>query len=202
MCYTYRTLPSPSEEEEHLTDAELITRSHEGDEDALVALLAKYELLVRKVIRQEIHEAPDAAHLCDDIYQDTVAKVIEHIRDGKPIAHPKAWMVQIAKNLCTDYWRKQRRQTEFEAFASWLGYGVRSTIADSPLQEVLKGEILEFLASQQTIYQDVVNLRIEGYTAPQIAEQLGLAEGTVKSRLNTFRRRLREYYLEEESPDS
>ena len=58
-------------------------------------------------------------------------------------------MVQIAKNLCTDYWRKQRRQTEFEAFASWLGYGVRSTIADSPLQEVLKGEILEFLASQQ-----------------------------------------------------
>ena len=74
MCYTYRTLPSPSEGEEHLTDAELITRSHEGDEDALVALLAKYELLVRKVIRQEIHEAPDAAHLCDDIYQDTVAK--------------------------------------------------------------------------------------------------------------------------------
>ncbi|RKU35314.1 hypothetical protein C6495_05700 [Candidatus Poribacteria bacterium] len=202
MCYTYRTLPSPSEGEEHLTDAELITRSHEGDEDALVALLAKYELLVRKVIRQEIHEAPDAVHLCDDIYQDTVAKVIEHIRNGKPIAHPKAWMVQIAKNLCTDYWRKQRRQTEFEAFASWLGYGVRSTIADSPLQEVLKGEILEFLASQQAIYQDVVNLRIEGYTAPQIAEQLGLAEGTVKSRLNTFRRRLREYYLEEESSDS
>ena len=199
MCYTYRTLPSPSEGEEHLTDAELITRS---DEDALVALLAKYELLVRKVIRQEIHEAPDAAHLCDDIYQDTVAKVIEHIRDGKPIAHPKAWMVQIARNLCMDYWRKQRRQTEFEAFAAWLGYGVRSTIADSPLQEVLKGEILEFLASQQTIYQDVVNLRIEGHTAPQIAEQLGLAEGTVKSRLNTFRRRLREYYLEEESSDS
>ena len=80
MCYTYRTLPSPSEEEEHLTDAELIKRSHEGDEDALVALLAKYELLVRKVIRQEIHEAPDAAHLCDDIYQDTVAKKVKSSR--------------------------------------------------------------------------------------------------------------------------
>ena len=80
MCYTYRTLPSPSEGEEHLTDAELIARSHEGDEDALVALLAKYELLVRKVIRQEIHEAPDAAHLCDDIYQDTVAKKVKSSR--------------------------------------------------------------------------------------------------------------------------
>ena len=137
MCYTYRTLPSPSEEETPLTDAELITRSHDGKEDALVALLAKYEPLV-----------------------------------------------------------------EFEAFASWLGYGMRATVADAPLQEVLKGEILEFLASQQAIYQDVVNLRIEGYTAPQIAEQLRLAEGTVKSRLNTFRRRLREYYLEEESSAS
>ena len=80
MCYTYRTLPSPSEEEEHLTDAELITRSHEGDEDAFVALLAKYELLVRKVIRKEIHEAPDAAHLGDDIYQDTVAKKVKSSR--------------------------------------------------------------------------------------------------------------------------
>ena len=57
MCYTYRTLPSPSEGEE------LIARSHDGEEDALVALLAKYESLVRKVIRKEIHEAPDAVHL-------------------------------------------------------------------------------------------------------------------------------------------
>ena len=137
MCYTYRTLPSPSEGEEHFTDAEIITRSHDGEEDALIALLAKYEPFV-----------------------------------------------------------------EFEAFASWLGYEVRSTVADAPLQEVLKGEILEFLASQQAIYQDVVNLRIEGRTAPQMAEQLNLAEGTVKSRLNTFCRRLREYYLEEESSAS
>ena len=127
----------PSEGETPLTDAELIARSHDGEEDALVELLAKYERLV-----------------------------------------------------------------EFEAFASWLGYGVRATVADAPLQEVLKGEILEFLASQQAIYQDVVNLRIEGRTAPQIAEQLSLAEGTVKSRLNTFRRQLREYYLEEESSAS
>ena len=137
MCCTYRTLPSPSEGETPLTDAELIARSHDGEEDALVELLAKYEPLV-----------------------------------------------------------------EFEAFASWLGYGVRSTIADSPLQEGLKGEILEFLASQQAIYQDVVNLRIEGRTAPQMAEQLNLTEGTVKSRLNTFCRRLREYCLEEKSSAS
>ena len=202
MCYTYKTLPAPGEGEASLTDAELITRSHEGDEDALVALLAKYERLVREVIRKEMHEAPDAVHRCDDLYQDTVVKVIEHIRAGKPIAYPKAWMVQIAKNLCTDYWRKQHRQREFEAFASWLGHGVRATVADSQLQEVLKGEILAFLASQEAIYQDVVNLRIDGHTAPQIAERLELPEGTVKSRLNTFRRRLREYYLEEESSAS
>ena len=184
------------------TDAELIARSLGGDDDALVALLAKYEDLVRDIIRKEIYEAPDAAHLCDDIYQDTVVKVIEHVRAGKPIAYPKAWMVQIARNLCIDYWRRQRRQRDFEAFAAWLGYGGRATVDDLQLQEVLKKEILDFLASQPAIYRDVVELRIEGHTAPQIAEQLGLAVGTVKSRLNTFRRRLEEYYLSEESPDS
>ena len=82
MCYTYRTLPSPSEEEEHLTDAELITRSHEGDEDALVALLAKYEPLVRKVIRQEIHEAPDAAHLCGEIPFEHVSSSVARVLSG------------------------------------------------------------------------------------------------------------------------
>ena len=82
MCYTYRTLPSPSEGEEHLTDAELITRSHEGDEDALVALLAKYESLVRKVIRKEIHEAPDAVHLYGEIPFEHVSSSVARVLSG------------------------------------------------------------------------------------------------------------------------
>ena len=86
MCYTYRTLPSPSEGEEHLPDAELIARSHEGDEDALVALLAKYELLVRKVIRQEIHEAPDAAHLYGEIpFEHVLSSVARVLSRGRII---------------------------------------------------------------------------------------------------------------------
>ena len=201
MCHK-PTEPFLDNGETPATDAELIALSLEGDDDALVELLAKYEALVRDIIRKEIHEAPDAVHLCDDLYQDTVVKVIEHVRAGKPIAYPKAWMGQIARNLCVDYWRRQRRQRDFEAFAAWLGYGGRATVDDLQLQEVLKKEILDFLASQPAIYRDVVNLRIEGHTAPQIAEQLELAVGTVKSRLNTFRRRLEEYYLAEESPDA
>ena len=201
MCHK-PTEPFSGNGETPTTDAELIARSHEGDDDALVELLAKYEALVRDIIRKEIHEAPDAVHLCDDLYQDTVVKVIEHVRAGKPIAYPKAWMGQIARNLCIDYWRRQRRQRDFEAFAAWLGYGGRATVDDLQLQEVLKQEILDFLASQPAIYRDVVELRIEGHTAPQIAKQLGLAVGTVKSRLNTFRRRLEEYYLSDESSDA
>ena len=200
MCYNPDE-PFPSNGETSAADAELVSRSHEGDDDALVELLAKYEDLVRKVIRQEIHEAPDPVDLGDDLYQDTVAKVIEHVRAGKPIAYPKAWMVQIARNLCVDYWRRQRRQRDFEVFAAWLGHGGRATVDDLQLQEVLKKEVLEFLASQPEIYRDVMELRIAGHTAPEIAKALGLAEGTVKSRLNTFRRRLEEYYLSDESSD-
>ena len=201
MCYNPEE-PFLDNGETHPTDAELVKRSHEGDDDALVELLAKYEDLVRKVIRQEIHEAPDPVDLGDDLYQDTVAKVIEHVRAGKPIAYPKAWMVQIARNLCVDYWRRQRRQRDFEVFAAWLGHGGRATVDDLQMQEVLKQEILEFLATQPEIYRDVMELRIAGHTAPEIAKQLGLAEGTVKSRLNTFRRRLEEYYLSDESSDA
>ena len=201
MCYNPDE-PFLDNGETSATDAELVKRSHEGDDDALVELLTKYEALVRKVIHQEIHEAPDPVALGDDLYQDTVAKVIEHVRAGKPIAYPKAWMAQIARNLCVDYWRRQRRQRDFEVFAAWLGHGGRATVDDLQLQEVLKKEILDFLATQPEIYRAVMELRIAGHTAPQIAKELGLAEGTVKSRLNTFRRRLEEYYFSDESSES
>ena len=86
MCYNPDE-PFLDNGETHPTDAELVAHSHEGDDDALVELLTKYEGLVRKVIHQEIHEAPDPVDLGDDLYQDTVAKVIEHVRAGKPIAY-------------------------------------------------------------------------------------------------------------------
>ena len=200
MCYNPDE-PFLHNEETSATDAELVARSLDGDDDALVEVLTKYEALVREVIRKEIHEAPDPVDLGDDLYQDTVAKVIEHVRSGKSIAYPKAWMAQIARNLCVDYWRRQRRQRDFEVFAAWLGHGGRATVDDLQLQEVLKKEILEFLATQPEIYRAVMELRIAGHTAPQIAEQLELAVGTVKSRLNTFRRRLEEYYLSDELSD-
>ena len=87
MCYNPDE-PFLDNGETHLTDAELVARSLDSGDDALVELLAKYDALVRKVIHQDIHEAPDPVDLGDDLYQDTVAKMIEHVRAGKPIAYP------------------------------------------------------------------------------------------------------------------
>ena len=48
MCYNSDE-PFLDNGETSATDAELVARSHEGDDDALVDLLAKYEGLVREV---------------------------------------------------------------------------------------------------------------------------------------------------------
>lgn len=48
MCYNPDE-PFLDNGETHPTDAELVAHSHERDDDALVALLAKYEALVWEV---------------------------------------------------------------------------------------------------------------------------------------------------------
>jgi len=41
------------------------------------------------------------------------------------------------------------------------------------------------------IYRTVLILRMQEYTAPEIAVRLSIPQGTVKSRLNTIRKKLR-----------
>ena len=55
-------------------------------------------------------------------------------------------------------------------------------------------EVLEVVSQMGAIYREVLALRLQGYTAPEIAVRLGIPEGTVKSRLNTIRKQLRVYF--------
>ena len=90
-----------------------------GDE-ALMAHIDEHEPLLRSIIQSDIHNSVDA----DDVFQETVLAILEHFRAGKPVEHPKAWMVRIAKNRCVDFHRQQQRENVRESdLVTFIGSG-------------------------------------------------------------------------------
>ena len=98
--------------------------------------------------------------------------------------------------MCQFHRRMERdinRDIDLSAFISRGGFGGGVSIPDDQHQAVVVQEILDGIAEMGSIYVDVAELWIDGYTAPEISEILGIAEGTVRSRLRKTRERVREY---------
>ena len=180
-------------------DGELPDDVKEISDEKLMALIDKHEPLLRGIIALDVHNPIDA----EDVFQETVTKILEHFQKGIEIKYPKAWMVKIAKNKCVDFHRRQQRDInrdlDLAAFISSSAFGGGVSIADEQHQAVIAGEIHNVIAEMKSIYRDVGELHIQGYTDFEISELLEVPEGTVKSRLRKFRQLIREY-LEIDTP--
>lgn len=161
--------------------------------DEILELIIAYEPLLRHTIRLDVDNPVDV----DDVYQETVLAILDHFRKGGQVEHPKAWMVKIAKSKCVDFHRRDKSYKNRNAgLSSFINCAVVSggvSIADEQHQAVVEKEIRNVIAEMKPIYRDVGELHIQGYTAREISEQLGIPEGTVQSRLRKFRQLIREY---------
>ena len=174
-------------------DVALPNKDKDSSDEALIARIDEHEPLLRRIIQSDVHNPVDA----DDVFQETVLAILEHVRAGKPVGHPKAWMVQVAKNRCVDFHRQQQRDSlrdsDLAAFISSAAFGGGVSIADEQHQTVVVKEIHNVIAKMNPIYSDVGKLYIKRYTTRKISELLKIPEGTVKSRLREFRRLIRKY---------
>ena len=67
------------------------------------------------------------------------------------------------------------------------------SVADDQHQVVVVKEIRNVIAEMKSIYRNVGELHIRGYTPREISEFLRIPEGTVKSRIRKFRQMIQEY---------
>ena len=150
-----------------------------------------------KLLRQTIGTYIQNAHDAEDVFQETTLNILERFRIGKPVEHPKAFMLQTARNECVNFYRRTEREAnrdiDLSAFINRGGFGGGVSIADDQHQEVVAQEIWDVVAEMGSIYLDVAELSVKGFTAPEISERLGVAEGTVKSRLRKIREKVQEY---------
>ena len=166
----------------------LIERCLRGDQVA-------WEQIVRQHWRKVFNLAYKFVGLHDeaeDLTQDIFLKIFKALKTFDRRANFQTWLISISRNLCIDHYRSVRKERETMARdvdASVLVPVSRERGPYGELEQVdLKHLIRVALAElPPTLRQAVVLRDLQEFTYQEIADQLGLPEGTVKSRINRGR---------------
>jgi RNA polymerase sigma-70 factor (ECF subfamily) len=167
----------------------LIERAKGGDAAALEQLLTSVAPAVHRHGLRMCKSADDA----DDVLQDTLLAIASHLGDFEGRSSFSSWVFALARSACVRRRRglKNRPAISDEAVPepSDEAPTPEQSAADSELSRAL-GRALDGLPDD---YREVILLRdMEGLTAPETAESLGVSVDAVKSRLHRAREALRD----------
>jgi RNA polymerase sigma-70 factor, ECF subfamily len=149
--------------------------------------VTRYQAAVRRVTRAVTGDEHDA----DDAAQDAFLSALDRLETydrGRPFG---PWLMRIAQNAAIDLLRRRAvRQTEaLDERAATAG----RTPAQHAEAAELKGALAVALAALPERQRVAITLfDLEGWAHAEIAEALGVPEGTVRSDVFHARRRLRE----------
>jgi RNA polymerase sigma-70 factor, ECF subfamily len=169
------------------SDARLVERARNGDPFAFESLVRRHLKGAHAVALSELADARDA----EDAVQDAFINALERLDECRDPAAFGAWLRQIVRNRARSVGRRERvRQTESLDVAA-----PRSSLSD-PARDLDRAELrrrLEAALATLTPVQRAVVLMhdLEGYRHREIAAELEIPEGTVRSHLFLARRALR-----------
>jgi RNA polymerase sigma-70 factor (ECF subfamily) len=175
----------------NLNEKQLIMRTQHGDSEAFNPLVVKYQ----PPIYNHIHGRVKNTETAKDLAQETWLKAFRSINTFRGASAFSSWLYRIAENVCIDFFRKQKHDTEP------LHTVDECRIIDTlpcPSRDILRQELREHL---RVAIQQLTPLRKQvfllyyhqGLPIKNIAIRLKRSEGTIKSHLRNARLQLREH---------
>lgn len=129
-----------------------------------------------------------------DLVQDTNLKALKNEAKFVDASNPRGWMLTIMRNIfINNYRRSARENTVFDTSAD--GYLLnlpQESGMSNPEGAFALGEITSIIEKFPEDYRQPFNLHVAGYKYEEIADKLRMPLGTVKSRIFTIRKQLRE----------
>ena len=160
-----------------MDEKDLIRKAKKGDTLALSKLLQQnYSFLVKYLMKVTLH--PQNA---EDLTQETMMKCIKKIQLYNGESKFSSWLITIATNLFIDQQRRKKREK------NWLEQeqALRKMKWNAANMNEEWTDVLDVLAQiSEEIRMPIVLKHYYGYSYEEIGKIMGIAEGTVKSRVS------------------
>lgn len=177
-------------------DELLIRRAQQGDEKALEELLLACEKRVYNIAYRLMGNEADAY----DMAQESLIKIYRGIAAFKGESSLSSWVYRITVNTCMDGLRKRKNAPISLEYSIEKGVPFEDEYGETPETKALSLERAQDIRKAISIlsdnYRAVIVMRdIDGFSYEEISDMLDISVGTVKSRINRGRQRLKELLL-------
>ena len=184
-------MPEPDDRSDLPT---LITHAQGGDRRAFSRLAALVQGKVRGWAESFTQDADDA----DDVTQDVLLLVHRRLPQFEGKSRFSTWLYTITRNVALDRRRRaKRRERRLEAMdAPVETIEMRDALDEGTLTSLVLKYFDQLPARQREVFE---LSDIQGLSAPEVAERLGMKAVTVRANLFKARRTIRQRMLEHHS---
>ena len=186
-------------------EAALVQRCTEGDESACADLVAEHQRMVFQLALNLLGDRDEAL----DLSQEVFLRVFRTIHRFRGQSSLRTWIYRIAVNQARNrhrFWRRRHRADQVSLDQHLADHGDLISVVQATPERVLAqkelatqlNQALDGLPFDQRIA--IVLREIDGLSYEEIAYSLGVAVGTVKSRLTRARQALRSELREARTP--
>ncbi len=165
-----------------------------------IKIMKENASLIEKTLQMDSHLRQYAVSLtmnlddAEDLLQDTYLKVIQNENSYKEDTNLKAWVITIMKNTFINNYRRKQRSKVFIDQSEDLYY-LSNTITskeDNADMHLYYTEINKKIQEKKEEQKKPFEMFIDGYKYQEIADEMNISIGTVKSRIFFMRKRLME----------
>ncbi len=132
-----------------------------------------------------------------DLLQDAILKVLDNAEKFSEGTNFKGWVFTIMRNIfINNYRRKVRSEALIDTSDNLYLLNLGESSSDSPEDSYTVSEINAAIDNFPDEYCQPFRMHLAGYKYDEIAEQLSLPLGTVKSRIFFARKKLQAHFAD------
>jgi RNA polymerase sigma-70 factor (ECF subfamily) len=168
------------------SELDLIAQAQQGDRRAFGELVRRH----REGVINVVYRMCGDANVAEDAAQEAFIRAWQHLASYRPRSPFRNWVYRIATNAALDALRRERETVDIDALAvASSDEGPEAAVEGEERGERVRQAVLALPPASRAA---VVLREYEGLSYQEIADTLGIPMGTVMSRLNYARKRLRE----------
>lgn len=171
------------------SDEKLVERCIQGDDAAWEQIVSSYAKRIYNLGYRYTNRRDEA----EDLTQEILVRVYQNLKSFRAdVGTFQNWILKVGRNLIIDHYRQTRRFQQSAGTEELETMNLKDEKVPNPERTVERDEAARFLreglqALSPELKEAIILRDIEGMAYLEIAELLGIPEGTVKSRINRGR---------------